>query len=124
MVFETVAIIGVFILGVVAIYMIQALSQFRRTLHRMEQVAFLVQRDLGPLMQDTQAALRQIQELAQSARRGGERVGIFLDALQDIGEGLGQIRSTVAQISDLWSHNGKSLWSRMKTATSAVRRWL
>ena len=128
MLFETAAIGAVVIFGVLVFYAVRTLSQLQRTLEEAEQVLAVVRREANPLITEVRGAVEEIHRLSAEARQGGQKVGIFFDAIQQVGGQINDVRSAfnhtsgslLGNVSSLLSMGG--LLSGVKAASSAIRR--
>ena len=122
MVWETLGIVALVLFGILSVYLVQTLSQLKRTLHEAEQTLALVRREAPSLIEDVRRTVRDVQTLAQQANDGTKRVRVFTDALGDIGWQLNHLQSAVTGRGQLWYQNGASLIAGLKAVASNVGR--
>ncbi|MBI3010552.1 MAG: YtxH domain-containing protein [Candidatus Omnitrophica bacterium] len=115
------AVVGVLLLmAVIAGFAVRTLIQMHRTAKAAEKTWVLIREEAGPLIEKARETVGQIEDLAQAARWGGNRIS---SVLRDAGERLGRIRRTMADTRQVWSDRSYPLWSAFKAIKSTLKRF-
>ncbi len=83
----------------VTIALVPALVALRRAGERADRVLATAERDLGPLLGDVQALVRELRGLSQEARDEVKRVGALTERAEHVAEGLGRLLTAVSGLT-------------------------
>ena len=124
MVFEAAAIVAVMIFGILAAHVSRAMIQLQKTLVETQDVLAILRREGTPLIHEMRTAVNEAQSLTLEARRAGDRLGVFFDSIQDVGQQFSQVQGLVRRAGEAWHVGGRSVLSSLSAVAIIVGRKL
>lgn len=108
------------LLGLVAIFLIPALIQFKSTTQRLDELAREAQRDLLPMLREMRETSEHLNRVARDAQEGLREAGPLFESLGDVGESIHRV--TAFFRGDLGQQIGNAigLWLGIRAASKAV----
>jgi uncharacterized protein YoxC len=121
---DVIALIAVFLVLLIVIFLIPTLLQVKATAQRMDELIRESQRDLIPMLRDLREASERLNRTTAKAEEGVEKASGLMDSVGEVGETIGRFNEFLNYGVGRTTGNALGLWLGIRAASKVLLRQL
>ena len=120
--YNSLALIAVIALVVLVGYVVWAMVQFCRTLHRLEEMIVNTERELTPLLANLHESSESMRNCVVHLEKGAIRAGTLMEAIGEVGDSIHSVNEFLRGGTRQYLNRGMVLWSGFQAFRNYFKR--
>ena len=120
--YNSLALIAVIALVVLVGYVVWAMVQLCRTLHRLEEMIVNTERELTPLLASLRESSESMRNCVVHLEKGVIRAGNLMEAIGEVGDSIHSVNEFLRSGTQQYLNRGMVLWSGFQAFRNYFKR--
>ena len=120
--YNSLALIAVIALVVLVGYVVWAMVQLCRTLHRLEEMIVNTERELTPLLANLHESSESMRNCVVHLEKGAIRAGNLMEAIGEVGDSIHSVNEFLRSGTQQYLNRGMVLWSGFQAFRNYFKR--